>query len=132
MFTFIVMNMNHPSRPALASSDRAASVLHPGSSRVVRLLKLSLKLDSFFLRFPSEKGLEARVGIEQVCAFRHFQRPSATSSPPEASSLMRIEHSYGQAFPPFCQVRLLRTNNHPLLSNYSVKTRSLALSLDAT
>jgi hypothetical protein len=55
----------------------------------------------------------------------------ATSSPPEACSLIRIEHPYNQAFPPFCQVPLLRTKNHPVLSNYSVKTLSLALSLDA-
>src|SRR5580658_2106763 len=32
------------------------------------------------------------------------------SSPPEACSLKVIEHPYTQAFPPFCQVLLLRTN----------------------
>jgi hypothetical protein len=43
---------------------------------------------------------------------------------------MFIERPYDQAFPPFCQVPLLRTTTHqnyPVLSNYSVKTRSLAL-----
>jgi hypothetical protein len=42
---------------------------------------------------------------------------------------MLIEHPYDQAFPPFCHIPLLPTKNHPVLSNYSVKTRSLALSL---
>ena len=43
-------------------------------------------------------------------AFRHFLSPSAMSSPPEACSLKAIEHPYTQAFPPFCQAPLLRTN----------------------
>jgi hypothetical protein len=32
------------------------------------------------------------------------------SSPPEPCSLKAIEHPYSQAFPPFCQALLLRTN----------------------
>jgi hypothetical protein len=60
------MNMNHPSRPALASSDRVLSGLFQSKGGVTRLLKLSLKLDCFILLFPSEKGLEARVGIGHI------------------------------------------------------------------
>ena len=55
--------------------------------------------------------LEAGVGIGQVGgAFRYFQCPSAMSSPPEACSLKTIEHPYTQAFLPFGQALLLRSN----------------------
>jgi hypothetical protein len=69
-------------------------------------------------RFKSAGG-GTRTGF---AAFRSFQPQSATSSPPEACSLMRIEHTYNQGFPPFCQAPSLRTNKpsntHQLLIHH--------------
>ena len=68
-----------------------------------------------------------------LAAFRSFQPPSATSSPSEACSLIRIEHPYNQGFPPFCQAPSFRTNKpsniHQLLIHHPFTGTFTALNL---
>ena len=130
MFIFFVMNMNHPFRPALASSDRILSELFQGSAGVFRRLKLSLKLDFFFLLFHSEKGMEARVRIGQVWLL-------SAASNPHPQRLRHQRHAASCAsnipiikdFRRFVKLRHYAPTNHPILTNYSFITCSLALSL---
>jgi hypothetical protein len=77
--------------------------------------------------------LEARVGIEQVWALYAISKAHPQCLRHQRHSASKLSNSpMVRHFRRFVKPRYYTPTNHPVLRNYSAKTRSLALSLDAT